>query len=151
MSRSLLVLCHGNICRSPMAEVLLRHAFPDWQVGSAGLAAVVGAPAEPEAIQALGELGTELQDHRARQLDADQVQAADLVLTMTRAQKEEVEHLHPWARGRVFRIGEWDGFDIDDPYRLPLEAFLRVRQLLETTLASWRPRLAATPSPTSKD
>ena len=131
-----------------MAKVLLRRAFPDWRVDSAGLIAVVGAPAEPHAIEALGELGSELHDHRARQLDVEQILSADLILTMTRSQKDEIEHITPWARGRVFRMGEWDGFDIDDPYRQPLEAFQRTRQLLESTLESWKPRLTAIVSPT---
>jgi protein-tyrosine phosphatase len=139
----LIAICQGNICRSPMAEVLFRRNLTGWRVVSAGLEAMVGSGAAPEAILALGELGSDLQAHHAQSLDEELLRTADLALTMTNAQKAEVERRHPWARGRVFRTGHWDGFDIDDPYQHPQEAFARVRALLDQCVQSWTPRLAA--------
>jgi protein-tyrosine phosphatase len=127
-----------------MAQVLLQRALPDWSVESAGLAAVVGAGAEPHAIAAMAELGPLLESHRAQQVEPDMVKAAELVLTMTQAQTREVERLFPWSCGRVFRMGHWEGFDIEDPYQLPPEAFMRTRQKLDAAVASWIPRLAPT-------
>lgn len=142
MERQLLVLCIGNICRSPMAEALLARALPAWKVHSAGLGAMVGDGAAPETLSVLGEIGDDLAQHQARQVDEAMMRQSELVLVMTLSQKEETERRFPWARGRVFRIGHWDGFDVDDPYKRPLEAFQQTRALIETAVGSWQKRLA---------
>lgn len=141
--RRLLVLCTGNICRSPMAQVVFSCAFPDWTVESAGLAALSGQPAASEAVQALGVRGADLADFRARQVDAAMLRAAALVLTMTRSQKDELEMRFPWMRGRAFRLGEWERLEIDDPYRRGSEAFVRALSLIECCVPSWKSRLGA--------
>lgn len=142
-ARRLLVLCTGNVCRSPMAQVVLTRTLPGWTVTSAGLAALVGLPAEPDAVAALGERGTDLANFRARQVDEAMLRGAEVVLTMTRGQKEELEARFPWTCGRVFRIGEWERLDIDDPYRRGPEAFVRSLSLIESCVPSWTTRLRA--------
>ena len=138
---NILVVCMGNICRSPMAEGLLRTKLPHTQVSSAGLNAVVGDPAQPHAVDAMKELGIDISAHKARQITPELVAAAELVLVMSSGQKNELEARYSWARGRVFRIGEWDRFDIDDPMGASPATFLRVRQLLEQTCNTWITRL----------
>jgi len=139
--RTLLVLCTGNICRSPMAQVVLSRALPDWRVESAGLAALVGKSAAPEALQALGERSRDLSGFQARQVDEPMLRGAELVLVMTRDQKARVEEQYPWVCGRVFRLGQWDGLEIDDPFQRGLEAFQRSLALIENCVPAWAVRL----------
>jgi protein-tyrosine phosphatase len=141
-----LMVCVGNICRSPMAEALLRARFgarPDARVESAGIAALVGEPADPIARELFAERGLDLSAHRARQLSADLVAKSDLVLVMEKRQVREVELMFPFVRGRVRRLGDFGNFDVPDPYREPRAAFTRALSLIERGLedydrALWR-------------
>ena len=103
MIRTLFV-CTGNTCRSPMAAALLQNkinsasAGTAYSVASAGLAAWPGQPASPEAVLVMGQRGLSLADHRAQQVDFDQIAASRIVLTMTRAHKEALLRLFPPQR-----------------------------------------------------
>ncbi|GBC86233.1 Protein-arginine-phosphatase [bacterium HR12] len=112
MPGSILVVCTGNVCRSPIAEGFLRTVLEERLgddaplVASAGTAGWEGAPATPEAVAAAAELGVDIAGHRARALRAEHVLAADLVVTMTREQRDEVAEEVPAARARVFTLKE---------------------------------------------
>ncbi|MFZ5586811.1 MAG: low molecular weight protein arginine phosphatase [Thermodesulfobacteriota bacterium] len=107
----ILFVCTGNTCRSSMAAAIASHLKEerrlDIPVASAGLAAWEGAPATPEAIQAVAEMGIDLRDHRARQVTADLVAGADLVLTMTGAHRERLRELYPEAGAKIFTLKEY--------------------------------------------
>jgi protein-tyrosine phosphatase len=141
-----LIVCVGNICRSPMAEALLRARFAArgrGHVESAGLGALVGRGADPIAVSLMKERGLDLSGHRARQLTPEILAAADLVLVMESGHQKQIESLAPSARGRVHRIGKFGGFDVPDPYRQPRAAFEQALALIDRGLedfdrAFWR-------------
>lgn len=135
MFNSVLVVCVGNICRSPMGAVVAKHLLPAARVESAGLGALVGKPADPIAQVLMQERGLDLADHRARQLTPEIVRDFELILVMESWQVREVEKISPAAKGRVFRLGHWGGFEIPDPYRQPREAFERALDAIDKGLA----------------
>ncbi|WP_025597702.1 low molecular weight protein-tyrosine-phosphatase [Burkholderia sp. WSM2230] len=143
MIRSMLVVCVGNICRSPMAEYLLRRELEGIAVASAGLDALTGYAADGAAVQVCAENGLDISQHRARQLNAALVSAADLILTMEGAHMQEIMRRHPSARGKVFRLGDADDLDIPDPYRKPLPHFYEVYELIARGTESWTSRIKA--------
>jgi protein-tyrosine phosphatase len=116
-----------------MAEALLRArlARAGSHVASAGLAALVGRPADPLAVALLAERGLDLSGHRARQLSGRMLEGFDLVLVMEARQVALVEALSRAVRGRVRRIGEHGGYDVPDPYGRDRDAFGRALALVE--------------------
>lgn len=135
--QNILVLCIGNICRSPMAEAMLRAALPGKTVRSAGLGALIGKPADPLAVQLMAEQGVDIAAHRAQQISPAMVAQADLILVMDLEQKRHVETQYLGARGKVFRLGEAAKEDIPDPYREGIERFRIVQRMIEEGAESW--------------
>ncbi|MFL5796527.1 MAG: hypothetical protein ACJ77A_01165 [Actinomycetota bacterium] len=108
-----LVVCTGNICRSPMAEGFLRGLFrlrvqhgEAISVASAGTSAWDGSPATPEAIAAAAERDADIDAHRARRVKPHLVERADLVLGMTTDHRDRVVQLAPPAAPRAFTMKE---------------------------------------------
>ena len=94
MIRNILVVCVGNICRSPMAEALLKSALREqegFKVESAGLGALVGYPAAEDTVALMDEMGIDITAHRARQIHPDMVAEADLVLVMESGHKRAID------------------------------------------------------------
>ncbi|MDN7907929.1 low molecular weight protein-tyrosine-phosphatase [Burkholderia diffusa] len=137
MVDSILVVCAGNICRSPMAEGILRARCPDKTVSSAGLTAVIGHEADTSAIGLLKARGIDISMHRARQLVSWQCLHADLILTMDRKQKKSIQGWLPHVRGKVFRVGEFMDIDIEDPYRKGSHAFEQALDRIDVGLNAW--------------
>ena len=143
MIKTVLVVCIGNICRSPMAEGLLRNVLPDTKIVSAGLGALVGQPADPHAVAVMKDLGLDISGHRAKQLSGGLAKQADLILVMDNAQRQEIQHLHPATTCRVFRLGELNKFDVPDPYREARPAFENALELIQRGVEVWVPRIRA--------
>lgn len=141
---NIMTVCVGNICRSPVAEAFLRRAFPERKVWSAGLAAVVGAPAEDTASELARLAGLDLTAHRAQQVQAWMCTQADLILVMESSHKAALEDRFPLARGKIRRLGEYGPngpFDIADPYRQPRAAFEAAHQSIEAGTSEWVRRI----------
>lgn len=128
---TILVICIGNICRSPMAEALLKRAFPEKTIHSAGLHAMIGFPADLHAIAIMQEQGIDITGHRARQLTERMVSQAELILTMDAEQKHIIGSNYSTARGKVRRLGEFGKFDIADPYRMGMDSFRESYRLID--------------------
>ncbi|WP_412529335.1 low molecular weight protein-tyrosine-phosphatase [Burkholderia lata] len=147
----LLVVCEGNLCRSPLAAALLAARLPQADVDSAGLAPPPGRPADPLARDMARARGLALDGHAARAVTAAVCSRADLIFVMDRTQQRMLETRHPFLRGRVFRLGEHAraadglpaGLDIPDPYRGTRDDFVRCAALIDLAVDSWLPRLAA--------
>ncbi|MGI9822625.1 low molecular weight phosphatase family protein [Agromyces sp. Marseille-Q5079] len=109
---NVLVVCTGNICRSPMAERILAARLAaagirDVRVSSAGTMALTGQPMTPEAAAQAARFGADPDGHVSRQLTEQTVQSADLVLTATRAHRAEVAELVPRAARRAYTLREF--------------------------------------------
>jgi len=138
---SILVLCTGNICRSPMAAARLSRALPSMEIVSAGLAACVNMPADPWALKLMRDSGTDISAHRGRQVTLTMLAKAHLVLVMELAQQRQVESLYPAARGKVWRLGHFGGVEVPDPYGAGEQMFRTSLQLIDGGVKEWGDRL----------
>ncbi|MGO4326314.1 low molecular weight protein-tyrosine-phosphatase [Cupriavidus sp. 2TAF22] len=143
MIKTVLVVCIGNICRSPMAEGILKQALPETNVASAGLGALIGDPADPIAVALMKERGIDITAHRAQQLSRVLATRADLILVMDNEQRQDIQRHYPATTGRVFRMGEFAKFDVPDPYRESRTAFENALQLIQRGVEAWVPRIQA--------
>ncbi len=140
MIKKILVVCVGNICRSPTAEALLQQklAGKGITVSSAGLGALVDKPVDASAAQVMAAAGLTLPEHRARQVTPEMLHAADLILAMEQRHLQKLHSLAPETRGKALLIGKWlDNAEVPDPYRQQLPAFEHVFKVLDKATTAW--------------
>lgn len=141
--KSILVVCVGNICRSPVGERLLRQALPGLTVHSAGLDAMVGYPADPVAAKVAAAHGIDVSGHVAQRLTAELGSGYDLILVMEKAHRHEIGTRMPQLSGRTMLFGQWvdGGVDVPDPYRRPQEIHEATVSLIRQAGEAWVSRL----------
>lgn len=143
MFNKILIVCVGNICRSPTGERLLRQLNSELLVNSAGLSALVGKEADKMAIQVANDYGVNLENHKAQQLTREICNQYDLILVMEKKHIEGVTKISSESRGKTMLFGQWIGEkDIPDPYRQSREAFEYTYQLISDAAEAWSKKLA---------
>jgi tRNA threonylcarbamoyl adenosine modification protein (Sua5/YciO/YrdC/YwlC family) len=138
---TILFVCTGNTCRSPMAAGLCRAALVDYfrldaapiRVLSAGTAAGAGHPAHPYAVAAMNEIGLNISEHRTSQLTPELVDSADWIFTMTKQHRDSIIEFMPIAADRVRLISK-DNNDIIEPGGRAVERYRRCRDKLASCL-----------------
>jgi protein-tyrosine phosphatase len=133
-----LMVCTGNICRSPMAEVMLRaevarRGCEDIEVASAGTWAGFGNRAQPEAREVTNNRGIDLESHRSRPIDPQELAEADLVIGMTSVHARELRQLSPEVETKLVLMKEFVEMEVDE---CPSSA---TQERLKTLLAGRRP------------
>ncbi|HCM5628215.1 protein tyrosine phosphatase [Klebsiella pneumoniae] len=142
MFNSILVVCTGNICRSPIGERILKQLLPTMQVDSAGTAALVDHNADNSAIKIAKKHGISLEGHKGKQFTAKLARNYDLILAMEKIHINQIEKIAPEARGKTMLFGHWlENRDIPDPYRKSDEAFASVFVLIQRSSQLWVEKL----------
>ncbi|HXI73036.1 MAG TPA: ribose 5-phosphate isomerase B [Verrucomicrobiae bacterium] len=143
--KTILFICTGNVCRSPMAEGLFRRAVKgrgEFHVVSAGIGAMDGQPPTSHSVRAMRELGVDISAQRSRMLTAELVRSADLILGMTHSHADTVALLYPPAAEKTFLLREFDETlepyekDISDPIGSPYEIYVECRDQIEQGIAA---------------
>lgn len=148
MFDNILVVCVGNICRSPTGEALLKSLLPEKNISSAGLSVdqsgLSGKGANSVALDVAQKHGIDLSGHKAKQLTASLCQQADLVLVMEKAHIEQLTQLSPESRGKTMLFSQWlDKADIADPFQKSDDFFDIIFNTLSLSADAWACKLRA--------
>ena len=139
---NILVVCVGNICRSPMAEALLKQRYHHKNIDSAGVGALVGHSADPAALEIMAKQEIDITNHVAKQIDEGLAKKADLIFTMSDSQTKWIEERWPFCRGKTFKLGHWQDKDIADPYKHEMSAFQTAYQDIVVSLEQWADKIS---------
>ncbi len=141
--KTILFVCTGNVCRSPMAEALFHRAAQgrgEFRVSSAGLGALDGQPPTPHSVEAMRELGIDISEQRSRALTAGLVREADYIFGMTRSHVDTIVLLYPQAADKTFLLREFDETlepfekDINDPIGGSYPVYLNCRDQIKQSI-----------------
>lgn len=128
--RRVLMVCTGNTCRSPLAEVLLRKLRPEWEVRSAGVMAGVG-PASKNSLAVAAQRGLNLNEHRSQRVSQPLLDWADEVICMTEGHRQVLQQSYPDSKAKTL------GREISDPVGQSLAVYQRCADQIEAALQDW--------------
>lgn len=141
-TKLIVFVCTGNICRSPIAEYVMRHRLGDrtqWGVASAGVFATEGAPASQGAVQALADSNIDASQHRSQMLTDELVESATLLAVMTDNHKRQVLSYFPNAESKVYCLTEFgvgtSAEDVADPIGQSLSVYRDTYQQIDGALS----------------
>ena len=138
MISSVLVVCIGNVCRSPVGERLLAQACPNIKIESAGINAHVGQEASKPSAKVAEFNGVSVEGHKARQFTDELARQFDLILVMEKVHVKKVEALAPDSGSKTMLFGKWIGqLDIADPYQLSHEFHVDVFEKIKRASDGW--------------
>lgn len=139
--KNIMFICTGNICRSPMAEYLMKQDVRlkdmDITIISAGLGALVGHSANEHVRVLLENQNIHCKGHIAQQVNEQLVQKMDLILVMEQHHRQEMLVRFPEARSKLFLCRHQDQFDIPDPYKKDMAAFEQVEKDIKIGIDQW--------------
>ena len=144
MISSILTVCTGNICRSPLAEYRFKELLKDKEIliSSAGVNALVGQPADDSALLIAEENGLDLKAHKGQALTESIVQENELIFVMENQHKKVICDLYPFSTGKVFLLGRWlDDPEIIDPYKKSIDMFRAIYEKIDESCQQWIPYL----------
>ncbi len=147
--KNVLVVCTGNVCRSPMAKALIgkemaaRGLTDNVRVDSAGTYAMVGHPASQGSVNAMAQRGLDISEHRAKQLTANLVERADVILVMEEQHRRSIFVTWPRAIVKTLLLSELSGdhAGIDDPYGGEQWEYDRTAEIIEDYVQRGMPML----------
>lgn len=135
---NILVVCIGNICRSPMAEYFLKHEYPHLKIESAGISGLTGHAVDEKASLCMQRFDIDMSSHVGKKLNAELIKKADLILVMSQNQQKHIEQTWPFAKGKTFRLGHWQSKNIADPYQHDQTVFDETCDLIRNCIADWK-------------
>ena len=146
---SILIVCSANICRSPMAEAILKRLVskrPDatqWRIESAGTWALNGSPAAELSQYVMQSMGMDISSHQSQPVSLDLIQRFDLILTMESNHKEGLIAEFRYDTNRIYMLSEMIGLrkDIPDPIGGQMVDYEETAHLLERILTDGLERI----------
>lgn len=139
MFARVMTVCFANICRSPVAEVLLRQALQevDVEIDSSGIQAQPGFSAPEPMIQLMAARGIDLSTHHSKRVDDQLVSWSDLILVMEKSHQTFVESRYPRSCGKVQLLGRWSVGEIVDPFGGTDKQYTHAVQEIEEAVCLW--------------
>lgn len=141
MFKRFLIVCSGNVCRSPVAEAVLKQYLPEVEVRSAGTAThkseLEGFSADSTMVSVANDLGICIDEHKAHQLTKEDCTWSDVILVMEPDHIATVAKISTQARGKTFLLGQWGEGSIADPFLKSLDRYQAAVIQIRSACQSW--------------